>query len=56
VLSFGARGGGAYLTRWLRWQIMQAKGLTRPNNVNLDTVALAQVPATNFAVVDARKP
>jgi len=25
VLSFGARGGGTYFARWLRWQIMQAK-------------------------------
>ena len=56
VLSFGARGGGAYFARWLRWQVMQAKGLSKPNNVYLDTVALAEVPATNFAVVDARKP
>jgi hypothetical protein len=56
VLSFGARGGGAYFARWLRWQIMQAKGLSKPNHVYLDTVALAEVPATSFAVVDARKP
>ena len=56
VLSFGARGGGAYFARWLRWQIMQAKGLTRPNHVYLDTVALAEVPETRVATVDARKP
>ena len=56
VLSFGAREGGANFARWLRWQIIQQRGYGKPNNVYLDTVALAEVPETKIAVVDPRRP
>jgi hypothetical protein len=55
VLSFGGANGGAYFARWLRWQIMQARRYTKPNNVYLDAEALRCVPETAITVMDATR-
>jgi len=56
VLSFGARNGGAYFGKWLRYMIMKREGWTRKNSVYLDTECLKGVPDTTYNVVDASRP
>lgn len=56
TLSFGARNGGAYFARWLRYQIMQRKNWQQVNSVYLDTECLKMVPGTQTTVVDAARP
>ncbi|EKE69143.1 hypothetical protein [Gallaecimonas xiamenensis] len=56
TLSFGARNGGAYFARWLRYQIMQRRGWHQVNSVYLDTECLKMVPNTVSTVVDAARP
>jgi hypothetical protein len=48
VFSFGAGGGGALFAQWLRRELMRALGLTEPNAVFIDTVALSEVPGTTL--------
>lgn len=48
VLSFGAAGGGALFAQWLRLELMKRLGLSQPNNVYLDTVALSSMPGTKL--------
>ncbi|WP_417359271.1 hypothetical protein [Gallaecimonas pentaromativorans] len=57
TLSFGARNGGAYFARWLRYQIMNRKNwLPYVNSVYLDTECLKIVPGTQRTTVDAARP
>jgi hypothetical protein len=56
VLSFGSADGGAKFAKWLRWNLMRRLGLKQINSVYLDTVALAQVPETQFKEIGVGTP
>ena len=52
VLSFATKDGGAGVAMVLRQAIMQRKGYLKPDDVYMDSVALAQNPTSNVKPVD----